>query len=84
MGSFFYIFERRKKMNQNLMQKLLYKSAACLKRNSGTILTIMSTVGVVTTTVLAVKATPRAVELIKKDSRINHDGDHMPIPIWKP
>ena len=62
-------------MNQNLMQKLLYKSAAYLKRNSGTILTIMSTVGVVTTTVLAVKATPRAVELIKKDSRINHDGD---------
>ena len=48
-------------MNQNLMQKLLYKSAACLKRNSGTILTIMSTVGVVATTVLAVKADRKSV-----------------------
>ena len=29
----------------------------------------------VTTTILAVKATPKAVELIKRDSRKNHDGD---------
>jgi hypothetical protein len=57
------------------MKGLLSKTKSFLKRSSPTILTCFSIVGVVGTTVLAVKATPKAVELIKNDSRRNHDGD---------
>lgn len=46
-----------------------------LKRSSPTILTCLGAVGVVATTVMAVRATPKALELIRRDSRINHDGD---------
>lgn len=57
------------------MKGLLSKAKSCLKRSSPTILTCLSAVGVIGTTVLAVKATPKAVELIRDDSRRNHDGD---------
>ena len=57
------------------MKGLLSKTKSFLKRSSPTILTCFSVAGVVGTTVLAVKATPKAVELIKNDSRRNHDGD---------
>lgn len=57
------------------MNGLLSKTKSFLKRSSPTILTCFSVAGVVGTTVLAVKATPKAVELIKNDSRRNHDGD---------
>lgn len=57
------------------MKGLLSNTKSFLKRSSPTILTCFSIVGVVGTTVLAVKATPKAVELIKNDSRRNHDGD---------
>jgi len=54
---------------------MLSNKNSFIKRNSPTILTCISAVGVLVTTVLAVKSTPKAVELIKRDSRINHDGD---------
>lgn len=57
------------------MKGLLSKTKSFLKRSSPTILTYFSVAGVVGTTVLAVKATPKAVELIKNDSRQNHNGD---------
>lgn len=46
-----------------------------LKRGSPIILTCMGAAGVVMTSVMAVRATPKALKLIYKDSRINHDGD---------
>jgi len=46
-----------------------------LKQSSPTILTCISVIGVVGTVVLAIKATPKATELIKASSRKNHDGD---------
>jgi hypothetical protein len=46
-----------------------------IKRALPTILTFISAAGLIGTTVLAVKATPKAVEKIKEDSRQNHDGD---------
>lgn len=55
----------------NLANKAIRK----LKRASPTILACFSAAGVVVTAVLAVKATPRAVDLIRADSRTNHDGD---------
>ena len=58
-----------------VLQKACIHSKRFLKRQSPSILTCMGAVGLVATTVLAVKATPKAMELIKQDSRINHDGD---------
>lgn len=46
-----------------------------IKRTLPTILTFISAVGVIGTTVLAVKATPKAIAKIEDDSRRNHDGD---------
>lgn len=46
-----------------------------LKESSPTILTCIGAIGVVATTVTAVKATPKAIELIRRDSIVNHEGD---------
>lgn len=51
------------------------KGVQTLKQASPTILTCMGAVGVIFTAVSAVKATPKALEQIKHDSRMNHDGD---------
>lgn len=48
------------------MNKLLSKSLLFLKKNSSTILTCVGSVGVVATTITAVKATPKAVMLIEE------------------
>lgn len=61
-----------KKPNVALIAKNV-KSAAI--KHSPEILTGIGIAGMITTTVLAVRATPRALELIKDDSRHNHDGD---------
>ena len=59
------------KPKRNLANQAVRK----LKRASPAILACFSAAGVVVTAVLAVKATPRAVDLIRADSRTNHDGD---------
>lgn len=46
-----------------------------LKKAFPTILAFLGAVGVIATAVEAVRVTPKAVELIKQDSRKNHDGD---------
>lgn len=56
------------------MNGLLHKSKLYLKRSSPTILTCVGAIGVVATAVMAVKATPKAVDLIKANSRRDH-GD---------
>jgi hypothetical protein len=57
------------------INQLINKSVIQLKRGSPTILTCLGVAGVVATTVSAVMATPKAIEKIRKDSLINHDGD---------
>lgn len=57
------------------LNTLFHKSKLYLKQSSPAILTCLGAVGVIATAVLAVKSTPRASELIKADSRVNHDGD---------
>lgn len=57
------------------LNTLFHKSKLYLKQSSPAILTCLGAMGVITTAVLAVKSTPRASELIKADSRVNHDGD---------
>ena len=46
--------------------QILRKSQLYLKRNSPTILTCIGTIGVITTSILAVKATPKAMTLLEK------------------
>lgn len=48
------------------MNKILRSSQAFLNRNASTILTCIGGVGVVTTSVMAVKATPKALTLLEK------------------
>lgn len=48
------------------MNKLLTKANIFLKRNSPTILTVAGAAGVIATTVMAVKATPKAMLLLEK------------------
>lgn len=57
------------------MSGIINTTKRFVKNNGSTILSVLAMAGVVTTTVLAVKATPKALELIKEDSRKNHDGD---------
>lgn len=51
------------------------KAAIYLRKHSSEILQGIGITGMITTTVIAVKATPKAVCLIHEDSRNNHDGD---------
>lgn len=51
------------------------KGVQALKKASPTILTCIGAIGVIATAVSAVRATPKAMEHIKHDSRKNHDGD---------
>lgn len=58
-----------------VIQMALHKSGLYLKKYSPVALSCVASVGVIVTVVTAVKATPKAVELVKADSRKNHDGD---------
>lgn len=52
-------------MNEQL-EKLFLKSVGQIKRNSPTILTFVGVAGVITTSILSVKSTPKALELLEK------------------
>lgn len=54
------------KKGMERLNKLLTKSQLFFKRNSSTILTVIGAAGVVATTVVAVKATPKALNLLKQ------------------
>lgn len=62
-------------MNKESVTNLFKGLGKAVKAHSPEILTGLGIAGMITTTILAVKATPRAIELIKEDSRKNHDGD---------
>ncbi len=57
------------------MSNILTQSGAILKRHFPTILACVGAAGVVATAVLSAKAATKADELIKSDSKKNHDGD---------
>jgi hypothetical protein len=56
-------------------KKLFYRSMLYLKHSSPAVLTCLGAIGVAATAAMAVKATPRAMDTIRTDSRQNHDGD---------
>lgn len=53
----------------HVIQGALHKSGLYLKKYSPVALSCVASVGVIVTVVTAVKATPKAVELVKADSR---------------
>ncbi len=59
-----------------MIGSLLQKSKFYLKRSSPTILTCVGAIGVVATSVLAVKATPKAVDIIRAREGIDHEGNY--------
>lgn len=69
---------------------MLHKSKLYLKRNASTILTCVSAAGVVSTTYLAVKATPKAIKILeqaeqKKGERLtNSEVVVSVVPIYLP
>lgn len=56
-------------------ERLIRRSKNYLIKASPTVLSCLGAAGVIATSVLAVRATPKAVERIRADSRKNHDGD---------
>lgn len=62
-------------MNKPNFTKIFSDVKNAVGKHSPEILTGLGIAGMITTTVLAVKATPKALELVKADSRDNHDGD---------
>lgn len=63
-------------MSKNqLFQKMAHKSGLLFGRYPPIALSCIASIGVVITAITAVKATPKAVELIKADSREKHSGD---------
>ena len=63
------------KGDNTMATKHNFMKSVKLKNASPTILTFLGVTGVIATTITAVRATPKAIEKIKRDSRINHDGD---------
>lgn len=57
------------------MTKKNIKLGKQIQKHYSVILTCVSVVGVVSTVVSAVRATPKALNLIRKDSMIKHNGD---------
>lgn len=62
-------------MNKPNFAHISKKVGLAVRRHSPEILQGLGIAGMITTTVLAVRATPKAIELIEEDSRSNHDGD---------
>lgn len=60
--------------NQTI-QNVLRRSGLYCRKYSPVALSCAASIGVIATAVMAVKATPEALNLIRADSRKNHDGD---------
>lgn len=64
------------------MNNLLRKSKMFCKRNSSTFLTVVGAVGVIATSVMAVKATPKALLLINEEKNTK-GGDLTKLEVIK-
>lgn len=60
---------------EQVLQQMCYKAGSYLKRHSSTILTCIGVVGVVGTSVMAVRATPKALRLI--DEATDEKGEKL-------
>lgn len=62
-------------MKKPNLQRLAHRSKIYLRKASPTILSGFGAAGVIATSILAVKATPKAIRRIRNDSCVKHDGD---------
>ena len=62
-------------MKKPNLQRLAQRSKIYLRKASPTILSGLGAAGVIVTSVLAVRATPKALRKIRADSKANHKGD---------
>lgn len=62
-------------MKKHDLKGIAQKSKIYLRKGSPTILTCLGAMGVIATSVMAVKVTPKAVIRIRSDSMIKHNGD---------
>lgn len=86
MGLFYFCVERRRKMNKPKLPKLVESTRAFVSKRSPEILMGIGITGMLTTTVLAVKATPKALMLIEKEQRDRREELSVPEKIktcWK-
>lgn len=70
----------------DVIEKLVYKTVKVLQRNSATILTGASCLGLVGTAVLAIKATPKAIEIIdelKREKTLEIKKTDIALATWK-
>lgn len=61
-------------MKKPNLQRLVQRSKIYLRKASPTILSGLGAAGVIVTSVLAVRATPKALRKIRADSKANHTG----------
>jgi hypothetical protein len=73
-------------MISKLLSKVGYESLLYLKRNQATVLTCIGAIGVVATTVTAIKATPKAMKLINKMDEYSTTVDKIKVvlPVYIP
>ena len=62
-------------MNESKLNRIGKQVGFAIKKHSSDILQGIGIAGMVTTVIFAVRTTPKALELIHKDSEENHDGD---------
>ena len=62
-------------MNESKFNRIGKKAGLAIKKHSSSILQGIGITGMITTVIFAVRVTPKAMELIHKDSKVNHDGD---------
>lgn len=70
-------------MNTTNLKNVGQKIMSTLNRNSPTILTGLSVAGLITTTVMAIRATPKALEILDQESVMREDHYGKVIPLTK-
>lgn len=68
-------------MKIHKMNGLLPKLSKAVQKNSPTILTALSVAGLVTTVILAVKATPKALEILEEEKRLKNEDPESTEPV---
>lgn len=63
------------------MNGILPRLSKAVQKNSPTILTALSVAGLVSTVILAVKATPKALEILEEEKRLKNDDPESTEPV---
>lgn len=66
-------------MNTDILRKQYYKAGRCLKKNAPTILSGLGAIGVIGTSITAIKATPKALDILsyQEELKMEKDNEHL-------